>query len=303
MTLSQAIISTLSYYDIFNYPLKIEQIHQYLISQKVNILQVQKSINQLINTNQIGADDNYFYLKNRSKLVLLRKQRNRISKAKLKRAYFFADILKVIPTLKLVAISGALAMENSHKNDDIDLVLVSSDLTIWTTRFFSNLLLLPFKRDPDGKKVADRACLNLFLDESGLKIKTQNLYIAHEISQMKLIWDRDGAYQKFIGTNRWINKYLPNWEPQVANSKCSPGEDLAKPRKMVNRNTFKIYSPFTIHHSPVETFLKKVQLWYMRSKITTETIGKNQLFFHPQDTEKWVIEEYQKRLIKLGIQD
>ena len=76
MTLSQAIISTLSYYDIFNYPLKIEQIHQYLISQKVNILQVQKSINQLINTNQIGADDNYFYLKNRSKLVLLRKQRN-----------------------------------------------------------------------------------------------------------------------------------------------------------------------------------------------------------------------------------
>ena len=48
-----------------------------------------------------------------------------------------------------------------------------------------------------------------------------------------------------------------------------------------------------------ESFLKKFQLWYMRSKITTEKIGEHQLFFHPQNTQDRALGEYQKRLQKL----
>ena len=192
-----------------------------------------------------------------------------------------------------MAISGALAMQNSHNNDDIDLVLVTSRGTLWTTRFFASILLMPYKRDPQGAKVSNRACLNVFLDESDLKISPQNLYLAHEIYQMKPIWDRDGTYQRFINANKWVKKYLPNWQlEEIVNGKW----------KMVNGKSKKsVHSLFTINYLPIENLLRDFQLWYMRSKITTERITEHQLFFHPQNTGEWVMREYQKRLRKLKI--
>ena len=286
MTLLYSTLATLAYHDIFDYPLTLSEVRHLLVGKKATQAPVGQELARLVKAKKIGAKDGYFYLKGRAKTVNLRKQRSRWSKAKLKRASFFAQILKVIPTIKLVAISGALAMKNCHKDDDIDLVLITSAGSLWTTRFFANILLLPFKRDPRGQKIANRACLNVFIDESDLKIRPQNLYFAHEICQMKPLWDRDGTYSRFIQANSWVKKYLPNWQPQA----------------VVNGKSKKIYSLFTINYSllkPLEALAKWGQLAYMKSKITTEKIGKHQLFFHPADTGKWVMREYQKRLEEL----
>ncbi|KKR64834.1 MAG: hypothetical protein UU07_C0051G0004, partial [Parcubacteria group bacterium GW2011_GWF1_40_5] len=204
---------------------------------------------------------------------------------------FFAGLLKIIPCVKLVAVSGALSMRNSRKNDDIDLVIMTSKGLLWTTRFLANLLLLPFKRDLAGQKISDRACLNMFLDESALSIKERNIYTAHEICQMKLLWDREGTYRKFLRANSWVQEYLPNWKPIAVNSKS----------KIVNRKTAGINLPFTINYSLVENLLKGFQFWYMKNKVTTEKITKTQLFFHPKNTQDWVLGEYDSRLKKLGI--
>ena len=293
MTIVQSILATLSYHDIFDYPLTREESHQYLINNQTSQSRVESELLHLHRSSKIGQKDQYYFLKGRSKIVKLRRQRERYSKTKFKRAYFFASLLKIIPTLKFVAISGALAMQNSHKNDDIDLVLITFKNALWTTRFLANILLLPFKRNPKGEKVSDRACLNVFLDESNLKVTPASLYLAHEICQMKPLWDRDNTYQKFINANKWVKKFLPNWQPEgMENGKW----------KMVNGKSKKsIHSLFTINYSLIENFLKSFQLWYMRSKITTERIGKHQLFFHPQNTGEWVMGAYQKRLKKLKI--
>ena len=129
----------------------------------------------------------------------------------------------------------------------------------------------------------------MFLDEAYLKISSQNLYTAHEIAQMKPLWDRDKTYSRLIEANRWIKKYLPNWQPRNVNSKL----------KIVNRK--KIHLPFTIHNSQVESFLKNFQFWYMRKRISTERIGEHQLFFHPANTQELVLAEYRKRIKKLKI--
>jgi len=286
MTLSQSILATLSYHDIFDYPLTAQEVHQYLIVKRSKLDAVVKELLTLTKSSKIGQKDQYYFLKGRTQIVSLRKQRQRYSKAKIKKALFFAKVLKIIPTLKLMAISGALAMQNSHKNDDIDLVLITSQNTLWTTRFVANILLVPFKRDVKGQKVADRACLNVFLEGSDLKINPPNLYLAHEICQMKPIWDRDNTYRRFIDANKWVYKFLPNW--QVSSQFTVDSSQKIKP-STVNRQL-----------SAVETFLKKFQLWYMKGKITTERIGKHQLFFHPQNTGEWVMGEYQRRLKKLG---
>ena len=289
MTLDQAILATLAYHDIFDYPLTMGQIHRYLIGKKVNPKRLTAQRSRLKSTATIDEKKGYFFLKNRRKIIQTRLQRAKYSQKKQKRADFFANLLKVIPTLRLVAVSGALAMGNSRKNDDIDLVIITAKNSLWTTRFLANLILFPFKRKPPQLPTTNyklqtnnKACLNLFLDESDLKITPQNLYTAHEICQMRPLLDRNKTYSRFIKSNSWVKKYLPNWEPSGVNGK---------------RN----HSQFTIYNSPVESLLKSFQQWYMRRKITTERIGDTQLFFHPANTQNWVIRQYRKRLHRLKV--
>ena len=293
MTLSQSILATLAYHDIFDYPLILKEIHKYLVNIEASPFSVRAGLNRLFLSGKIFSKSGYIFLESRSKIVEKRIQRKRISSRKFQRAVFFSNILKANPFIKTVGVTGALAMDNSDQKDDIDLFLITTKDFIWTARFFSNLFMVPFKRSPVSKITKNKACLNIFIDESHLKIEPPNIYLAHEICQMKPLWDRDGTYRRFISANKWIKNFLPNWKPEtVVNGQW----------KMVNSRSKKsIYSLFTIYYSPIENFLRSFQLWYMRPKITTEKIGDTQLFFHPADTQEWVMEKYKGRLRKLRI--
>ncbi|MBI2598793.1 hypothetical protein HYW40_01030 [Candidatus Curtissbacteria bacterium] len=296
MTLDRAILATLAYHDIFDYPLKEAEVRRYLIGRKASGQRIEKEIANLLKNKKIIFKKGYFCLKNRGEIIKLREARTGHSKTKLKRANFFSILLTPVTTIKLVAVSGALAMGNAKKNDDIDLVIVTARNTLWTTRLLANIILLPLKRKPglithhSPLITNNKACLNLFIDESNLKISDKNLYTAHEICQMKPLWQRGNTYSRFLKANSWVKNYLPNWEPDAVNGKW----------KIVNRPSF--YSPFTIHHSLVEhieALAKWGQLNYMKKKITAEKIMDHQLFFHPKDTQSWVLKSYARKLAKI----
>lgn len=291
MKLSQSVLATLAYHDIFDYPLTLSQIHKFLIAKKATILAVEKVVRHLVKVGEIGEIGGIYFLPKRADIVRIRRERKKYSWPKFTKAVIFAKLLKMIPTIKMVAVSGALAMENSSKNDDIDLVIVSSTNWLWTTRFLANLLLWPFKRSPrlTGQKAADRVCLNIFLDESDQAIRPQNLYSAHEICQMLLLWDRDKTYSRFIDSNEWISKFLPSWN-QSDERPTTNDKRRAKNTLVISRLAL-----------VVENFARNFQLWYMRSKITTERVGETQLFFHPQNQEQRILGQYQNRLRKLNL--
>lgn len=117
----------------------------------------------------------------------------------------------------MVAVTGNLAMDNAEKNDDIDLLIVTARKRLWLTRLLTNFLveIVANRRRPNDKEVKDKICLNMFLTEDHLKIplKEQNLFTAHEVCQLKLLWQRKNSYQKFIQKNLWSQKFLPNWKP------------------------------------------------------------------------------------------
>ena len=276
-------LSTLTYHGLFQYPLTKEEILIYLIDRKSSAKGIDQALKNLKSEGKVGASRGYYFLNKSKRLPTQRIARTKISKQKFKNAKFYSYILKLIPTVKLVAITGALSMENSTKKDDIDLLVVTSKNMLWSTRFFANLLLLPWKRNPQSDIQKDKACLNLFLDESNLKISDKNLYTAHETCQAKLLWDRDNMYQKFVMSNKWVSKYLPNWQADLK-SKTNFR------RKTTNKS---IFGPFL---KEVEKHLKKFQLNYMSSRMTTEKIGDRQLFFHPKDTQSTILKNYQKAL-------
>lgn len=223
MFVKKAILRTLAYADVFDYSLTAPEIGRFLITpKKVNQKLIQKALDlpSVAKGYAGGAADQkkqFYFLSGRQQTILLRKKRKNWSQKKLKIAQKVAQWLKLIPTIKMVAVTGALAMMNARQDDDIDFLIVTSHGRLWLTRLATVFLveLVAQRRRPASRRVKDKICLNMFLDEAHLEVPSeeQDLFSAHEVCQLKPLWDRDKIYQKFIFKNQWFKKYLANWKP------------------------------------------------------------------------------------------
>lgn len=213
--LEKTILRTLAYADIFDYPLTFEELHRFLIGQKIDKAKLRKLINQASKIEQQAGRFHFF--KNRKSLVSLRNKREKWSRKKITIAKRTASWLKLIPSIKMVALTGSLTMKNSDKNDDIDLLIVTRRNRLWLTRLLTVFLieLVAKRRRPKDKQFEDKICLNMFLDEDHLKIpyQEQDLFTAHEACQLMPLWEKEKVYQKFLKENQWVKKFLPNWKP------------------------------------------------------------------------------------------
>lgn len=202
----QAILKTLHYADIFDYPLTAEEIKKFLVEP------VGAAFAEILL--QIGSGP-YYCLPGREGIIELRRRREVYSQPKLKKVKKVAAILTLIPWIKLIGVTGALAAGNSVEEDDLDLMIVTAPRRLWLTRglVVSFLLLTRQYRRPG--KIKDMVCPNLMLSEEALEFPDQDLFTAHEIVQMRPIYDRENTYQKFLQANSWIKDFLPNWRPDV----------------------------------------------------------------------------------------
>ncbi len=194
----------------------------------------------------------------------LRKQRENFSKKKWAIAEKVGESLKKFPFIEAVFVTGALAMNNCPKDDDIDLMIITSPNTLWITRFFVNLYLQRLRRHPGQTSAPDKICPNLWLDTNNLVLHTHNIYTAHEILQAKCIFDRGSVHYQFLTQNSWVKKYLP-----VAYT-----QSIKKTEYRTLNTEYLVFWPFN-----VLAFL--IQYLYMKPKMTTEKVGLGFAFFHP----------------------
>lgn len=306
--LQEAIFRTLAYADIFDYPLRKSEVWEYLISgvriEKEDVLKELVEIKA--DEKRMEADKGFYFLKGRKKVVVLRQKREKWSREKLKIVRKVAGWLKLIPTIKMLAVTGALAMRNSNQKDDVDLLLITSKNRLWLTRFLAVFIveLVADRRRPGDKKVKNKICLNMFLDEKHLAVplKEQDLFSAHEVCQLKPIWDRDETYQKFIRKNQWVKQFLPNWKPEKKHLKGKHLRGGAKTRPLSSEVELKDKKNLGGEAiDKLENLTMNLQLRYMAKRKTTEITELGRIRFHPKDAREWVLKEYQKRLKKLGV--
>jgi len=289
-SLQSCVLATLSYSDIFDYPLTENQIHKFLIERKTNFLKIDACLKKLLDEKKIGKKGKFYFLAGREKIVEIRRKRELVSKDKLEISRRIAGILKLIPGIKFIGISGALACQNSKSTDDIDLFIITKNKSVWTTRFFSTLILdfLGKRRKPQDKEFKDKICLNLFLDENDLYLGPGDIFLAREIAQLVPLYDRDSSYFKFLIQNSWIKKFLPNWKPG--------DRDLTERNRFESRKSKNLLN---LGCWLLETVLRTLQLFYMRRRITCEKLSKTKIFFHPSDVHYQILKEYQKRIAQL----
>lgn len=280
-SLEKAILATLCYADVFDYPMTEREIWKYLIGKPTTLDKFRSSLKSLLVNKRVFQKDHLYTLPKRVLLVKLRKNRERIAKGKITLAKKAARILSFIPTIKLVGVSGALAMHNAPGDDDIDFFLITSPHTLWTTRILATLLLdlLRLRRKPRDTKYRNKICLNMFMDRKKLQLpkREQDLYSAHEVAQLKALVNKTHVYEDFLRENSWAKRFLPH--------------------------AFAITKH--LHHQRdrwwnilgfAEPFCKWLQLGIMQKRRTREITTDTLLKFHPVDARERVMGKYHKRI-------
>lgn len=287
----KAALSTLIYTDLFFYPLKTEEIWRFLIGEKKSQKYVTNNLQKLKRKGLIEEKAGYFFLKNSKGLVSKRKKSEQEAAKKIRKIKKILPILKKLPFLKAMALTGGVACANVKKEDDIDLLVVVQNNRLWLVRPILVLLLefLGIRRRPGQKRIQDKICLNILLEEKTLSLpkNKQNLFTAFEIAQMKFLWEKDELEKRFFEANKWVRKFLPNLTYNLqltANNK--------KQKIILNCLIAQLLNCFNL-------LLYKLQLFYMKKRRTKEQVGLHFAFFHPQDKARKVLDKYKEKITSI----
>lgn len=293
--LEKAVLRTLAYADIFDYPLAVVEIHRFLIAPKrYNKKQITVALESLQQDKRVSNVGDMYCLAERDSITLRRNKLLLSNKKKQARAQRVSNVLAMIPSVLAVFLTGAVAMANAHEDDDIDILLITSSHTLWSTRIVTSfiLIMMGVRRRAVSVHVHDLICPNMYLDTEALAVPEQarSLYTAHEVVQALPLKDKDQLHDRFLQANDWMRAYLPNVSVnKLQIPAVTYGLDLrflwSVLMKLVNIPSYWI------------------QLLYMRSKRTSEKTGIHFAYFHPRKSGEYVSRAYAARCADIGISD
>lgn len=286
--LETAVLEALAYSDIFDYPLTVEELHRYLPVQ-ATLAGLRKGLSPAMKADN---SQGYYFLAHRAHLVDLRLERESASRPAFQRALFYGRIIGLLPFVRMVAITGSLAMLNLSKNADMDFMLVASPNRLWIARAFA----VTFGRLM--RLFGDRICVNLLVSENALAWPLRDLYSAREMGQMIPIVGL-GIYHHLRDANPWTNEFLPN----AASAPSRTPEKIRETGSVVQR-IFEALFPGRfggwLDGTVMKFQLRKIARKYGRGAETNFTADVCQGNFH--DHRKWAGEYFRERLAALGLE-
>jgi len=299
--LEKSILATLVYYDVLDQPLTSWEVFKYLI-KKGNLGQVKpKKIIDLLEVSPlINQKNGFYFLKGRQKIIKQRIARQRIADHKWKKAKRMVKLIQQIPFIRLVMVSGSLAMDNPKEESDIDLLIVTKAGRIWTCRGLTTLFIHCLGQRRHGLLTKDRFCLNHYLTNQSLKVPFPSLYNAQTYAHLVPIWQAEpGLYKKFQRANQWLGKYLVFY----------PAGQKGYLRKIKNNQFFTFLRKFRESildnriGDVVEFILKKIQARRINPYQPGGRVvfDDRQLEFHPDSPEKWILEKYNQKMKGFGL--
>jgi hypothetical protein len=206
MPLENAILRTVLYADVFNFPMTIAEIQHFLIYDvPTTCIQVEETLQHSATLKELLIyHDSYIALANRAELIDERKLREQASDELWPLAMRYGTWLGHLPYVRMVALTGALAMRNAAANtDDLDYMIVTAPHRVWLARACAILVVRLVKLR--GVVI----CPNYVLAEDALEQDQKDLFIAHEIAQMIPVYGED-LYQQFRSVNGWADQELAN---------------------------------------------------------------------------------------------
>ncbi|HET6542505.1 MAG TPA: hypothetical protein VFG46_18575 [Chryseolinea sp.] len=295
--LDEQILRTLLYFDIFNYPLKSDEVFNFLGIPALDKSIVTSRLSSLTDQKIIFQFGELFCLKNDKSLIDRRLKGNKEADKYLILAKKKANFISKFPFVRAVLASGSLSKGYMDERSDLDFFIITAANHLWIAR----TLLVLYKRVflANSHKYF---CVNYFIDEKHLEIEEKNLFTATELATVIPLYGSK-QYENLQGVNSWLLEFFPNYTPRSISD--APPLKLSWPKKVFEGMINLIFA------STIEKYLQNVTLsrWkrlYEKSysasdfKVAFKTkphASKN----HPRNFQRTIIEVYDEKLRSFGL--
>jgi len=199
--------------------------------------------------------------------------------------------------VRMVAVTGSLAMKNPEAKSDLDLLVVLKGGHIFTGRLLATALVHLLGQRRYAGKIKDRICLNYFLSDSALEISLKDIFAASEYFFILPIYGLK-TFRHFRKTNQWIEKYKPNYSVEMISGPKIVTDNLWL--KFIRNTGEKI-----LGFPRLEKYFKKIQLEKIAKNPKTRLPGgiiladDGQLVFLPIPQSPQIFEKFKTRLESL----
>ncbi len=199
----QDVLRSLIYFDLFNHPLKMEEIQRFM-QQSCSKERLQELLNAGMQTNALSSHNRYFGFGNVAANVKHRHEKETKAADIEGLAKKNAKIIAAMPFTECVCISGSLSKGVMEEGGDIDYFIIAKPNRIWIAKMF----LKAYKWAFLGNK-KDFFCINYIISSDNLEIKEKNLFTATEIETL-LVMNNEALFTQFLKANQWYGEVLPN---------------------------------------------------------------------------------------------
>lgn len=274
---TRPILTALTYSDGFNFPLTLDELWLFLPPSTIKKEELPHLIKKSSLVSMRGA---YICLTGRESVCDTRRKHDTQVQKQREKAQKIADILSRLPWVLCICISGSLAAGQYKDHDDIDFFVITKQDTIWLSRLYilGILQILGKRRRKEELHAPHSICVNMFIDTKGLFLGVlgQDIYIAREIAQLKVLVNKQKTFEKFLIENRWVKTFLPH--------------------------------AFTLHpvHIPdprassfsrcMNTLARFLQMKSIARTKTTERIEEHLVAFHPADYHLRILAQFEAKV-------
>jgi hypothetical protein len=287
-------LRTIIYYDIFNYPLKENEIFAKLVYSNITTDNLHNALEFLVNEKILCFNKGFYLLTGKDSIVDRRLLMEHHAKWMWKIARIVTHLICKFPFVRGVFVSGSLSKGVTDSKSDIDFFVITKPERLWISRtslvLFKKIFL--FNR-------YKFFCTNYFISEDRLEIEDKNLFTAIEIAHLKPVYNV-GLYNKFMEANSWIKSFLPNYT-FIDKEGFNP---ISLNGNIMSRKVFELFLDNELGNK-FDVWLMKKQEKYWEKKYKNLSYEKRDLLFrcrrysskvHGYDFQTVLLEKYNERL-------
>jgi len=204
-----AIVRSVLYASLFDYPLTLAELRQTLIESR----QTPSAIKAAFARNDdlralVSTCDGYYFPAGRGDLVAERRRREEHSRRFLDRHRRFLTFVSAMPYVRMVALSGSVAHLNVEGDGDLDLFVVTKGRQVWSVTVAIIVLakLMGLRRT---------VCANFVLADSRLTLDQADLFTASQVIHLKPLVGMD-VFRALVAANPFVTRFYPNFHSAAA---------------------------------------------------------------------------------------
>ncbi len=201
--LTDAVLATVAYSDVFDMPIDRVRLHRFLVGRAADREEIETAVKTLVADGRLGQHDGLLHLPTRAEVLDVHADRSVRAAAMWPKAVTWGVRIGRLPNVLAVAVTGGLAVDSVAPHDDADYFIITKPGRLWLTR----LLVLVLVRLAERDNI--ELCPNYIVSKSALVMDERTIYVARELAQMMPIVGLDHCIE-LRDKNRWMFDHLPN---------------------------------------------------------------------------------------------